>query len=63
MVFVISKIILHLSVFLNCFFGKAFDAVKGDYDELVVTALSVHLKLQYAPKVGRGVWTEGVEDE
>ncbi|KAH7724766.1 hypothetical protein AAVH_07634 [Aphelenchoides avenae] len=51
------------SIYLNCFLGETFDAVKDDYDELVVAALSAQFKLQYARLVARGEWTEAVADE
>ncbi|KAH7724760.1 hypothetical protein AAVH_07628 [Aphelenchoides avenae] len=52
------------SVYLNCFFGEAVDAMKGaDYDDLVVVAVAGQFQLQFAPMVGRGVWSKDVVDE
>ncbi|KAH7724759.1 hypothetical protein AAVH_07627 [Aphelenchoides avenae] len=48
--------------YTNCYFGKAFDAVKEDFDELVVAATSAQLKIAQAQMVGQGVWTKDVVD-
>lgn len=50
------------SGYTNCYFGKAFDAVKEDFDELVVAATSAQLKIAQAQMVGQGVWTKDVVD-
>ncbi|KAH7724767.1 hypothetical protein AAVH_07635 [Aphelenchoides avenae] len=61
-----EKMFEKCSLYLNCFFGEAVDAMEDadvHYDDAVVIAVAGHFQLKFAPLVGRGVWSKDVVDE